>query len=152
MRCPLTIALKSSRRLEIMIAAIHLVAAIALAHVVVAHPLVLALSILSLAVSAALSVRRLRRRSACVLVLDREGSLEVHPGGGTAGALTLTGSVDFGWALWIQWRENGAGGYLGRGRAEAMMVLPDGLAGGDWRHLRTWLRHEGGARFSGGRA
>jgi len=151
MRCPLEIALKSSRRLEVMIAAIHLVAAIALAHVL-AHTLVLALSILALGVSGAVSILRLRRRSARVLVLGREGSLEIRSDSAAARAQILTGSVDFGWALWMQWRENGADGDLGRGRAEAIMILPDGVSGGSWRHLRTWLRHEGGERFSGDRA
>jgi hypothetical protein len=151
MRCPLEIALKSSRLLESMIAAIHLIAAIALVQAL-ANPLALAVSILALAVSVVVSVHRQRRKSARVLVLGREGSLEIHSDSGVVCARLLPGSVDFGWALWMQWRENVADGDCARGRVEAMMLLPDGVSGGNWRHLRTWLRHEAGERFSGDRA
>ncbi len=134
--------------MHFLIAAIHLVAAIAFL-LVLNHALTGMLLILALGVSVALSITRDRSRSNRVLVLGDGGVLDVRSSAGTVSVRVLPGSADFGWAIWLQWREIEAEGNGVHGSSDAMMLLPDCVSGDDWRHLRIWLRHCSGARFSG---
>ncbi|HRP94922.1 MAG TPA: hypothetical protein PL143_01605 [Rhodocyclaceae bacterium] len=149
MRYPLEIRLKPSARLQALIAAIHLVAAIAFVGSqpsVPANGAVLAL----LGLSAAVLVRSDRRLAGSSIVLEESGLLDLRLRGGSTCGAPLPGCTDFGWALWFQWRELAAGA-APRARSHALMLLPDHV--GDpstWRQLRIWLRHKSARPVSAG--
>lgn len=141
MRYPLELHLKPSARLQTLIAAIHLIAAIAFVGSrpsVAASGAVLAL----IGLSAAVLVRRDRCLAGSSIVLEESGLLDLRLRGGSSRGAPLPGCADFGWALWLQWRELAA--VAGpRARSNALMLLPDHV--GDpstWRQLRIWLRHK----------
>ncbi len=138
MRYPLHLALRRSRRILTLVCAIHAIAALAL--LFSAPPILPAAVVLVLLVlSAVLAWRQLGGAASCALVLGSDGVLRIDAAGGGDGeeAHLLPGSTDFGWALWLQWR-NAAG------RSQARMRMPDSLVEpAHWPALRTWLRHLG---------
>lgn len=142
MRYPLELALRPSRRLQVMIAAIHGIAAVAFLHSGQPSALI-AVVLFALLFSAALLVRIERSRGALLIVLEDSGLLTLRSGGRIAAAVPLPGSTDFGWAVWLHWQELSADTAPGR-RKGALMLLPDHVAATTWRPLRIWLRHKGG--------
>lgn len=124
-----------------MIAAIHLVAAIAC---LMAKPsaAVGAAVLALLGLSAALLVRRERRLADAAIVLEDSGLLGLGLHGRSSRGAPLAGCTDFGWAIWLQWRELATAGAPKR-RVSALMLLPDHVEDAEhWRQLRIWLRHK----------
>lgn len=146
MREALVCRLRPSRRLQLLIAAIHLVAAIAILASTLAPVLIVAL-ITALAVSASLSLVAERRRAELTVVFDDAGLLTVRDRARTVCATPLASCTDFGWAVWLHWREL-AGEHRARPRSGALMLLPDHVDATTWRLLRIWLRHRGAAAVS----
>lgn len=132
MRYPLELTLRPSRRILTLVCAIHLIAA--LASLLSALPMLFAAVLGALTLlSLGLSVRGMARNAARALVLRDDGLLEIGPG--ARPVRILPGSVDFGWAVWLAWRQDD-------GRQGALMLAPDGLPRGQWRALRIWLRQK----------
>lgn len=136
-----------------MIAAIHLVAAIAFS------PLHLSFAALSciwmvIAVAGAFSVWRDRVRVIPSLDFACDGSLAIVTDGGLVQARLQPSSTDFSWAIWLHWREQSPADHQGRRRRHsgALMLMPDQCTACEWRQLRIWLRHCSGAGFTADRA
>lgn len=146
MRQALACRLKPSRRLQLLIAAIHLVAAIAIVASSLAPVLIVAL-VAVLTVSASLSLVAERRRAELTVVFDDAGLLTLRDRARTVCATPLPSCTDFGWAVWLHWREL-AGGHRARPRSAALMLLPDHVDATTWRLLRIWLRHKSAAAVS----
>lgn len=146
MRHPLECRFRPSLRLQFLIAAIHLVAAIAFLASSLAPALIVAV-VAALGVSACLSVVGERRRAGATVVLEESGLLTVCDRGRTVCATPLPSCTDFGWAVWLHWREL-AGGQGVRPRTGALMLLPDHVDAATWRLLRIWLRHKSAAAVS----
>lgn len=116
-----------------MIAAVHLAAAISFAFVFQGG--VLAVVICTLIASAVLAFAALRRVEAGVWLLAANGDLSSSDADGDR-LLRLQGSsTDFGWAIWLHWRDTADG------RHGALMLTRDQFDPEVWRLLRVWLRH-----------
>jgi hypothetical protein len=146
MRYPLECRFRPSCRLQLLIAAIHLIAAMAFLASSLA-PALIAAVVAALAVSACLSVAGERRRAGLTVVLDDAGLLTLRDRGRTVCATPLPSCTDFVWAVWLHWREL-AGGHGVRPRTGALMLLPDHVDATTWRLLRIWLRHKSAAAVS----
>ncbi len=116
-----------------MIAAVHLAAAVAFT--IALQGWSLAAVLCALTASGALGFAALRRGEACVWVLAANGDLSTNEADGDR-LLRLQGSsTDFGWAIWLQWRDAASG------RRGARMLTRDQFEPDEWRRLRVWLRH-----------
>lgn len=135
MRYPLELRLESSRSAVTLIAAIHLVAAIAFVCSSLSWSIV-APAVAALAASLNTSLLRERRKTGLRVLLENGGTLKVESGGRAESAVPEAGCTDFGWAVWLQWRHSNAAG------GGALMLLRDNLGEDAWRALRTWLRHK----------
>lgn len=138
MRYPLEIPLSPSRRISLLIAAIHLVAAVAFLFSSLPCPVrlpALALIVASLCVA----LFRERAKAGCAIRLDGSGAFAVGRHGDLHPARLQQGCTDFGWAVWLQWRTDGKGK---KGRRGAVMLAPDNLPQERWRSLRIWLKHK----------
>jgi hypothetical protein len=94
---------------------------------------------IALVISLAAGVHRQKRQARLGLLLREDGLLAISPPG-EDGYLAQPGRscVDFGWAVWLAWKEEGE-----RPRRSAVrMVAADAMPAEDWRHLRAWLRHK----------
>jgi hypothetical protein len=131
MRYPRVIAVRSSARSLILIAAIHLVAAISFVHLVF-RPEWLIAGVLALTLGFGLSWRAMRRNAVSLVELGDDGCLR-FPGSEVEGR-PCGRSADFGWLRWLEWRE-------GRRRVALMLWQAD-LSPEDWRALGIWLRHK----------
>jgi hypothetical protein len=140
MRYPLELALAPSRRMLILVAAIHLVAAIAFLFSSLSW-LIRLLALLVLAGSLRAAVRNERAKAGTVLVLDNSGTLATTRAGDPRFGRPERSCTDFGWAVWLQWRMIGVSGHPS-GPRETLMLLPDNLPDGTWRGLRIWLKHK----------
>ncbi len=131
MRLPLTLQLHRSRRLDLLLASLHLAAMTAT--LLAALPLILRLLLLAaIAVAAGFTLRRLGR-AACRLTLRGDGLLEIErDGAAAASAQVLAQSTVMNWLTVLLLRGE-------RGR-EALTILPDALSSEDFRALRLWLR------------
>ena len=136
-----------------MIAAIHLVAAIAVSQL---HLSLAALSCIwmVIAVAGAVSVWRDSVRVIPNLDFAGDGSLAIATDGGLMQARLLPSSTDFAWAIWLHWREQTPADHQGRRRRRsgALMLMPDQCTASEWRQLRIWLRHCSGVGLSADRA
>lgn len=137
MRYPRSIAVRASARSFILIAAIHLIAAISFAHLVFA-PGLAAAGLLLLVFCFGLSWRAVRRNAVSCIELGEDGVLrfaqrdaEGQPCGRRA---------DFGLVRWIEWQE-------GR-RHHALMLWRAECSQEDWRALGVWLRHKASPQAS----
>ena len=152
MRYPLVLQLRPSRRAVSLITAIHSIAVIAFVlssidRVVIAPLLVV------LGASYWLALRAERRKAGRMLVLGDTGLLGCAVGVEGEGSRPSPGSTDFGWAVWLLWREPG-GDSLRRPGQRCLMLLPDNVPPASWRAVRAWLRHKaalppGNARADG---
>lgn len=116
-----------------MIAAVHLAAAISFAHVL--EGWFFAAVICAFLASSVLAIRRLRRQESNTWVLAGNGDLSVRESEGER-LLRLGGSsTDFGWALWLHWRD------AADGRRGAIMLTRDQFDPDVWRQMRVWVRH-----------
>lgn len=131
---PLTIRIRPSRRLAVLVTAVH--GATAASFLASSLPfLAQALAWMVLTASLAHSLVRLWTRRGQEFVLLEDGTLGFFMPDGQEAVCALDGrSADFGWVVWLLWK----GG--GEVRSGAMMLMPDQMASHDWRHLRTWLR------------
>ena len=138
MHYPLTLTLRPSRRGHVLIAAIHLVAAIAFVRSSLPFALV-AGALLLLALSLWHAVAAAHAWCEQTLVLEADGRLVLCSPRGRVEAWPVAGA-DFAWAVWVSWRAEGGQGL--RARRGARMLLPDQCAAAEWRALRAWLRHK----------
>lgn len=138
MRYPLELPLAPSRRMFLLIGAIHAVAAIAFLCSSFSRPARLAALTLIVA-SACVALRAERLKRGCSIRLEDSGAFAVGRGDDLRPVALLPGCTDFGWAVWLQWHANGEEEGGGRG---AMMLVPDNLPPERWRSLRIWLRHK----------
>ena len=129
----LLIACRPSCILMALIAVVHLTAAMSLVHVFDGGYAWLVAAALALAF--ALSVIRLRRPVGRQWLLGADGSLVLKDGDIDHFLLPQASSTDFGWAVWLHWRD------ADTGRRGALMLLRDQLDAERWRRLRVWLRH-----------
>jgi len=142
MRYPQQVVLTPSRYLLALVAAIHLVAAIAFLLSSIPGPVQTA-TLLALAASAWQTLRREWARNGHVLILEDSGLMGVSRGepGLSGSAMPLPGCTDFGWAVWLQWQWADRPRRRGWTDASAML-LPDSMNRDAWRSLRIWLRHK----------
>jgi len=140
MRYPLELELAPSRRALVLIAAIHLVAAIAFLLSSLPGPLRI-LALVALGGSLLVARRGERAKAGLLIVLDDSGKLVVRRADAAEEAQPERGCADFGWAIWLQWRVVDASDPRARRRA-AMMLLPDNVPASAWRGLRIWLKHK----------
>jgi hypothetical protein len=130
MRFPRVIVVRASPRSFMLIAAIHLVAAIPFGHLLFDPRWILA-GLFMLAVSFGLSWWSIRRDVLCIELGD-DGLLRFPERAGEG--LPCGRLADFGLVRWLEWRE-------GR-RRFALMLWRVECSGGDWRALGAWLRHK----------
>ena len=138
MRYPLELRFTPSFLLIALIAALHLVAAIAILQLSMVWPwwpMVWAV----LGISLALAVRAEISKRTRFLALEEAGTLCVRGHGVELRALPA-GCVDLGWAIWLAWRA--LPGDAPPPEKGAMMLLRDNLHADHWRLLRIWLRHK----------
>lgn len=121
-----------SQRVTLLIAAIHLVAAIAFLHL----PLYSVVTPSALVVLALSFGAYLFRRRAHAFVLGEGGGFALLHEGREIEACLEPATVDFGFAVWLIWREPPA-----RRRCGCMLLRAD-HSREDWRMLSIWLRHE----------
>jgi hypothetical protein len=148
MRYPRAIEIQPSRLMQVLSAAIHVIAAFAFLrssiHLLIVLPMLAMIGLSWRAVWRAEMGRKGR-----VLTLDEGAAFCIRQRGRTVYALPEASCVDFGWAVWLHWR----GAHVARARRPtlhgAMMLLPDNLPADSWRDLRIWLRHEAGALHGG---
>lgn len=135
---------------QVLIAAIHLVAAIAFLWA----DLALVPTIAALIVILASGVECVRAEHApnAVFGFDDTGEVTIHRRGVSLRAGVLPTSADMGWAIWLQWRELKALSGSGRRQSGALMLMPDQCTQSEWRQLRIWLRHKSGVALSPDRA
>ncbi|MDX5446420.1 MAG: hypothetical protein LPJ87_10255 [Zoogloeaceae bacterium] len=137
MRYPRSIAVRSSHRSLILIAATHLVAAISFAHLPFGFSACAGLVLVAL--SSVCSWHALRRNVDSCIELGDDGLLrfpERDAEGVPCGRLT-----DFGAVRWLVWQEDG-------GLRSRMLWRADCTAE-DWRSLGVWLRHKTALRGAG---
>ena len=133
MQLPLTIRLRRSRQLDILLLLVHAAAlgAVALA----ALPLWLRLVLLAaIAASAWIAARRQSGPGpVCSLTLNADGTIDLERSPGSVGKAAVLAQSAVTTSLTV---------LLLRcdGRREALAVLPDSLDPDDFRSLRLWLR------------
>tara|TARA_R110002049_G_scaffold115861_2_gene268128 strand:- start:365 stop:808 length:444 start_codon:yes stop_codon:yes gene_type:complete len=135
MRYPRVLDASPSLRLVWLIAAIHLVAAISLAYLW-RQPVWLAAGGVALVASLAASLIRWHRCRGERWTLGDDGALFVRRAGVAHEAWIAGPATDFGWAVWVVWRE------ADRHTRRARMLLRADFSSDDWRALGLWLRHK----------
>ncbi|MGL1834976.1 protein YgfX [Rhodocyclaceae bacterium SMB388] len=142
-----------SRHRQFMIAAIHLVAAISVSQLPLSLA-ALACMGLVIAVAGVVSVWRDGVQAMPSLDFAGDGSVAIAADDGRVQARLLPSSTDFGWAIWLHWREQTPADHRGRRRRRsgALMLMPDQCTAGEWRQFRIWLRHCSGVGLSADRA
>lgn len=135
MRYPRALDASPSFRSVWLIAAIHLVAAISLVYLS-RQPVWLVGLALALAASLGGSLILWYRRRGETWVLGDDGVLVVRRGVVEREARLVAPVTDFGWAVWMVWREPD------RRNRRARMLLRADFATEDWRALGLWLRHK----------
>jgi hypothetical protein len=143
MRYPLILTLRPSRWALVLIAALHLVAAIAFV-LSSLEPALRGLALLVLGVSLWRAVQNERNKAGRVLVLDDCGLLGFGAPGDEGAGRPLPGCADFGWAIWLQWQD-AAASRAARLLPASLMLLPDNVPSATWRAVRAWLRHKAAA-------
>lgn len=146
MRYPLELRLRPSRRAILLIAAIHLIAAIAF--LLMPSWWIKVPMILILGMSLAFAITTERQKLDRILILDESGSLTYGRKGFFLRARPQPGCADFGWAIWLRWRLVSTAPRR-RAVSGAMMLMPDNLERQDWRAVRAWLRHRAFVQSSG---
>lgn len=150
MRFPVVLTLQRSRRLAVLLLALHAVIAAAFLLAAPHWPLVVFVwLILPVSLTRALLVER--AKTAVRLTLDHDARLtfewpitnKSNDGrcGRVQGIAIPTGCVDFGWAVWLRWSLCEEQTFYAVKRRGALMLLPDQVGQEDWRILRIWLRH-----------
>lgn len=135
MRYPRTIVVRASPRSFILIAAIHLVAAISFAHLL-HESRWSGGGLLLLAFSFSLSWWAIRRNAVSCIELGDDGLLRFPDRDGEGQPCGRM--ADFGAVRWLEWRE-------GR-RRFALVLWRAECSAEDWRALGAWLRHKAALR------
>ncbi len=150
MRFPVVLILQPSRRLVVLLFALHGVIAAAFLLAALSWPLVVpAWFILFVSLTYALLAER--AKTAARLTLDHDARLGLEwpitnknndEGDGRVRGIAIpTGCVDFGWAVWLRWSSCEEAPLSAAKRRGALMLLPDHVGHENWRILRIWLRH-----------
>ena len=144
MQLPLTLSLRRSRRLTVLLVAAHALAAAA-AFFLFPHWWLMLFLLAVILISAGLTLRRLGSPDRiCRLTLRGDGQLAFSRADGSAGEARLhpqTTVMAFLCVLLLRVR----------GRVEALVLLPDALDAEDFRQLRLWLRWRGAREGEVGR-
>ncbi len=141
------LSFRSSRRLQLLIAAIHLVAAISFLHLDGSWWLQLLVSG-ALGLSCLHTVRRNDVARVARIRLEDDGSMALErTGAATVVVRALPSTTDFGWAVWLHWQALAEERGRSRAAKGAEMLLPDQCSADEWRRLRVWLRHRSAAAF-----
>lgn len=135
MRYPRTIALRRVPHGTLLIAAIHLVAAISFVHLYAQRPLWTVGGLALLLASLLVVLQGARRAGVAVIELGDDGLLR-FPGRPEVEGQPCGRMADFGVLLWLEWRESPSG------RRRALMLWRAACADEDWRALGLWLRHK----------
>lgn len=141
---------KPSVTKQVLIAAIHLIAAIAFLSADFPIPPTIA-ALIAILVSGVACVRA-EHAPHSVFEFDDTGAVTIYRHGVSLRVRVLPTSADMGWAIWLQWREVTSLSDAGRRRSGALMLVPDQLTPREWRQLRIWMRHKSGAALSDDRA
>ncbi|MDX5446558.1 MAG: hypothetical protein LPJ87_10975 [Zoogloeaceae bacterium] len=131
MRYPRAIVVRASSRSFMLIAAIHLIAAISFVHLLF-EPGWVAAGVCLLATSFGLSWWVIRRNAISCIELGDDGLLRFPDRDGEGRPCGRL--ADFGLVRWLEWRE-------GRRRV-ALMLWRSECSADDWRALGVWLRHK----------
>lgn len=126
----LTLTLQPSRWLRRATAVLHLLAGAA---ILLADLPVWLAGLLLLAVAASLAHAR-RLPPSTALRCRADGSLAMRAGDDWQAVDLLPDSLVLAWLVVLRYR------HPGRRWADTLVVLPDGLAADDFRHLRVWLK------------
>ena len=144
MQLPVTLSLRRSRRLTVLLAAAHASAAAA-ALCLSPHWRLMLFLLTAILISAGLSLRRLGSPDRiCRLTLKDDGQLVFSRADGSTGEARLhpqTTVMAFLCVLLLRVRD----------RVEALVLLPDALDAEDFRQLRLWLRWRGAGESEVGR-
>lgn len=144
----MSLVFRSSRWLSCMIAAIHVVAAIALLYLDYPWWMWLAMFVL-LAMSCLHGVRRVDATRIRQLRAEEDGSFALERSGGASTvARVLPSTTDFGWAIWLHWRPVSNDSVEAVATKGAEMLLADQCSRDEWRRFRVWLRHRSAASLS----
>lgn len=140
MHLPLVLALRRSRRLDILPSALHLLAILALLPLALPGAARAALAALVLA-SLVSTLAALRRQAGAVLQLGRRGALEFTPRVGVCGTVLLDAHTLLlpGLIVLVLRQEE---------RRIVLPLLADSVGGEEFRRLRLWLRTRGGGALS----
>lgn len=135
---------------QVLIAAIHLVAAIAFGYADL--PLATTTAALVTILASGLACTCAEQDQLPVFEFDDAGAVTINRCGVLLHAGVLPTSTDMGWAIWLQWREVSSLSGAGRRRSGALMLMPDQFTPSEWRQLRIWLRHNSSAVLNDDRA
>ena len=138
---PHELVLKPSRLIFFAIATLH--SGVAIVFLFQGMPLLwLTGALLVLSASAWIGWRRESARRDMRVWLANDGRMLVDMGDG-ASEVSLVSGVVFSQVVWLSWVEPGGSKRWRRfmpGRS--VMLLPDHVKTGSWRHFRIWLRHK----------
>lgn len=135
MRYPRIIVQRAAAHGFILIAAIHLVAAISFVHLLDSRPLWAVGGLLLVGLALMASLRAMRRTACHEIELGDDGCLRFPDRPGVDGR-PCGRMADFGVMRWLEWHESPVG------HRRALMLWRAACTPEDWRALGIWLRHK----------
>lgn len=93
----------------------------------------------AIVVSLASFVSEEQRKRGRILMLDDAGLVALGDPSSSLAGQPIKRLTDFRWVVWLSWQAPAGASRVGR--TTSLIVLPDHLAGGEWRALKIWLRH-----------
>lgn len=137
---PLRLVLRPSRRLLILLCALHAVVLYAFCQLAAQLSWWLLPVVLVLLYSLYRKLRHEAQRRGVELICHASGEFSVPACGiGHEQAVFIERSTDFGWAIWLHWKNPRPQ----RRAASAMMLCADHFHDRQaWRHFRIWVRHK----------
>ena len=115
-----------------LIIALHAAAALAFGQVLTGPAWVA--TCIALAAAGVAAILNGRRWEQCRWVFAARGELRLCIAGGEHLLRPQGSATDFGWAIWLHWRDASSG------RPGACMLLRDQFDADTWRGIRIWLR------------
>lgn len=80
-----------------------------------------------------------QRKRGRILMLDDAGLVALGDPSSSLAAQPIKHLTDYRWVVWLSWQAPASAARPGR--TTSLMLLPDHLAGEEWRALKIWLRH-----------